>query len=99
MSTVSPNFSQEIANKITAHQGHMFDAPISGNPVMIENGSATIMVGGDHANFVKVKPILEAINSKVCYVGANGQALVLKLAINISLAVQFLCFLRRNVAD
>ncbi len=92
MSTVSPNFSRSIANKIAAKQAHMLDAPISGNPLMVEKGLATIMVGGDHANFIRVKPILESIGSKVFYVGENGQALVLKLAINISLAVQFYAF-------
>ncbi len=92
MSTVSPNFSRTIANKIAANQAYMLDAPISGNPLMIEKGLATIMVGGDHANFLRVQPILESIGSKVFYVGENGQALVLKLAINISLAVQFYAF-------
>ena len=92
MSTVSPNFSRSIANKIAANQAFMLDAPISGNPLMIEKGLATIMVGGDHANFFRVKPILETIGSKIFYVGENGQALVLKLAINISLAAQFYVF-------
>jgi 3-hydroxyisobutyrate dehydrogenase-like beta-hydroxyacid dehydrogenase len=92
MSTVSPNFSRSIANKIAAKQAHMLDAPISGNPLMVEKGLVTTMVGGDHANFIRVKPILESIGSKVFYVGENGQALVLKLAINISLAVQFYAF-------
>jgi 3-hydroxyisobutyrate dehydrogenase-like beta-hydroxyacid dehydrogenase len=92
MSTVSPNFSRSVANKIAANQAHLLDAPISGNPLMVEQGSATIMVGGEHAGFIRVKPILETIGSKVFYVGENGQALVLKLSINISLAVQFYAF-------
>ena len=58
----------------------------------LKKGWSTIMVGGDHANFIRVKPILESIGSKVFYVGENGQALVLKLAINISLAAQFYAF-------
>ncbi len=92
MSTVSPNSSRSIANKIAENQASMLDAPISGNPLMVEKGLVTIMVGGDHANFLRVKPILESIGSKVFYVGENGQALVLKLAINISLAAQFYAF-------
>jgi 3-hydroxyisobutyrate dehydrogenase-like beta-hydroxyacid dehydrogenase len=70
----------------------MLDAPVSGSPVMLEQGLITIMVGGEHANFIKVKPTLESISSKVFYVGENGQGLILKLAINISLAVQFHAF-------
>jgi 3-hydroxyisobutyrate dehydrogenase-like beta-hydroxyacid dehydrogenase len=92
LSTVSPDVSRGIANKIAANQASMLDAPISGNPIMVEKGLATIMVGGDQANFLLVKPILESIGSKVFHVGENGQALVLKLAINISLAAQFYAF-------
>jgi 3-hydroxyisobutyrate dehydrogenase-like beta-hydroxyacid dehydrogenase len=88
MSTVSPNFSRCMAIKMAEKQAHMLDAPISGNPLMVEEGLATIMVGGDNANFIRVKPILESISSKVFYVGENGQALVLKLAINISIGAQ-----------
>ncbi len=58
---------------------------------MVEKGLATIMVGGDHANFIRVKPILESIGSKVFYVGENGHGPVLKLAINISLGCAILC--------
>jgi 3-hydroxyisobutyrate dehydrogenase-like beta-hydroxyacid dehydrogenase len=92
LSTVSPNFSRTIANKLAANQAHLLDAPVSGNPVMVEKGSVTIMVGGDQSEFNRVKPILESIGSKVFYVGKNGQALVLKLAINISLGVQIYAF-------
>lgn len=88
MSTVSPNFSRCMANKLAEKHAHLLDAPISGNPLMVEEGLATIMVGGDNANFIRVKPILESISSKVFYVGENGQALVLKLAINISIGAQ-----------
>lgn len=59
---------------------------------MVEKGLVTIMVGGEQADFARVKSILEAIGSKVFYIGKNGQALYLKLAINISLAVQFYAF-------
>jgi 3-hydroxyisobutyrate dehydrogenase-like beta-hydroxyacid dehydrogenase len=59
---------------------------------MIEQGSATFMVGGDENNFLQVKPVLESITSKVFYIGKNGQALILKLAINISLAAQIYAF-------
>ena len=92
MSTISPVFSRNMADRIAEKQMHLLDAPVSGNPVMVEKGSVTIMVGGDQADFTRVKPILESIGSKVFYVGENGHALYLKLAINISLAVQFYAF-------
>lgn len=92
LSTVSPNFSRSIANQLAEKKANLLDAPVSGNPVMVEKGLAAIMVGGDHTEFNRVKPILESLSSKVFYVGKNGQALTLKLAINISLAVQFYAF-------
>jgi 3-hydroxyisobutyrate dehydrogenase-like beta-hydroxyacid dehydrogenase len=92
LSTVSPKFSCSIADKLATNEAHLLDAPISGNPVMVEKGIAAIMVGGDPTEFTRVKPILESIGSKVFYVGENGQALMLKLAININLAVQFYAF-------
>lgn len=88
MSTISPKLSRNIAKRISEKHAHMLDAPISGNPLMVEKGQATIMVGGDHSEFMRAQPILESISSKVFYIGENGQALVLKLAINISIGVQ-----------
>ena len=92
LSTVSPDFSRSLAHKLAESQAHLLDAPVSGNPIMVENGLATIMVGGDHAEFIRVKPILESIAAKVFYVGENGKGLVLKLAININLGAQFYAF-------
>jgi 3-hydroxyisobutyrate dehydrogenase-like beta-hydroxyacid dehydrogenase len=50
------------------------------------------MVGGDQQAFGKVEPLLLELGQAVTHIGANGQSLVLKLAINISLAVQILSF-------
>ncbi len=52
----------------------------------------SVMVGGRKETFEKVKPILLDIGPKVTHVGGNGQALVLKIASNLSLAVQMLAF-------
>ena len=50
------------------------------------------MVGGRAETFEKIKPLLEDIGPKVTHVGENGLALVMKIAINLSLAVQMLAF-------
>lgn len=92
LSTVSPNFSRSLAKKLAANQAHLLDSPVSGNPLMVESGQVTIMVGGDRTEFTRVRPILESIGSKVFYVGENGQGLILKLAININLGAQFYAF-------
>ena len=70
----------------------MIDAPVSGSVVTLEQGKLSIMVGGDRATFDKVKPILEDIGPKVTYVGGNGLAVSMKIATNISVAVQMLAF-------
>jgi 3-hydroxyisobutyrate dehydrogenase-like beta-hydroxyacid dehydrogenase len=70
----------------------MLDAPVSGSVVTLEEGKLSIMVGGDAVTFEKVKPILLDIGPKVTHVGANGLAISMKIAANLSLAVQMLAF-------
>lgn len=92
MSTVSPAFSQELAKQFSAKGAAMLDAPVSGSVVTLEEGKLSIMVGGDSAVFEKVKPILLDIGPKVTHVGVNGLAVTMKIATNLSLAVQMLAF-------
>lgn len=92
MSTVSPTVSRELAERVTAKRAQMLDAPISGNVITLEQGTSSIMVGGDQATFEKIKPVLLDIGSHVNHVGGNGQALLMKIAINLSLPIQFLGF-------
>jgi 3-hydroxyisobutyrate dehydrogenase-like beta-hydroxyacid dehydrogenase len=92
MSTVSPRISREVAEQVRSVGAQMLDAPVSGSIPQAESGTLAIMVGGDEEAFVKVKPLLREVGQAVTLVGANGQGLVLKLAINISLAVQILAF-------
>ena len=92
MSTVSPAFSQELAKKIEAKGAAMLDAPVSGSVITLEEGKLSIMVGGDPTVFEKVKPILLDIGPKVTHVGKNGLAVTMKIATNLSLAVQMLAF-------
>ena len=69
----------------------MLDAPVSGSVPQVQAGTLTIMVGGDEAAYREVEPLLRELGTPN-YVGDNGQGLALKLAINISLAVQMLAF-------
>ena len=69
----------------------MLDARVSGSVPQAQAGTLTIMVGGDEDAYSRVEPILRELGSPT-HVGENGQGLVLKLAINISLAVQMLAF-------
>jgi 3-hydroxyisobutyrate dehydrogenase-like beta-hydroxyacid dehydrogenase len=91
MSTVSPRASRELAERVRARGATMLDAPVSGSVPQVQSGTLTIMVGGDEQAYVRVEPILRELGSPT-HIGENGQGLVLKLAINISLAVQMLAF-------
>lgn len=92
MSTVSPQASRTLAERVAARGAAMLAAPVSGSVPAAEQGSLAIIVGGDSAAFERVEPILRDIGGAVNFVGDNGQALLVKLAINISLAVQMLAF-------
>ncbi len=92
MSTISPAVTREVADQVTAKGAQMLDAPVSGSVITLEQGNLSVMVGGDQATFEKVKPILQDIGPKVNYVGTNGQAVLMKIAINLSLQIQFLGF-------
>jgi len=92
MSTVSPSFSQGLAEQVKAKGAAMLDSPVSGSVITLEEGKLSIMVGGDADVFEKVKPILLDIGPKVTHVGKNGLAVTMKIATNLSLAVQMLAF-------
>jgi 3-hydroxyisobutyrate dehydrogenase-like beta-hydroxyacid dehydrogenase len=92
MSTVSPRTSREVAEQVRSLGAEMLDAPVSGSIPQAESGTLAIMVGGDEDAFRKVEPLLRVLGQAITHVGSNGQGLVLKLAINISLAVQTLAF-------
>jgi 3-hydroxyisobutyrate dehydrogenase-like beta-hydroxyacid dehydrogenase len=92
MSTVSPAASRDIALQVAAKGALMLDAPVSGSVITLEEGRLSFMVGGDRAAFEQVRSILEAIGPKVTYVGGNGLAVSMKIATNLSLAVQMLAF-------
>jgi 3-hydroxyisobutyrate dehydrogenase-like beta-hydroxyacid dehydrogenase len=91
MSTVSPRTSSELATRVRATGAMMLDAPVSGSVPQVQSGTLTIMVGGDQAAYARVEPLLDELGTPR-HVGENGQGLLLKLAINISLAAQMLAF-------
>jgi 3-hydroxyisobutyrate dehydrogenase-like beta-hydroxyacid dehydrogenase len=92
ISTVGPAFSREIAAKVREKGGDMVDSPVSGSVITLQEGKLSVMVGGRKETFERVKPLLEDIGPKVTHVGENGLALVMKIATNLSLAVQMLAF-------
>jgi 3-hydroxyisobutyrate dehydrogenase-like beta-hydroxyacid dehydrogenase len=91
VSTVSPRVSRELAKRVQAGGAAMLDAPVSGSVPQVQAGTLTIMVGGGEEAYARVEPLLRELGTPT-HIGENGQGLVLKLAINISLAVQMLAF-------
>lgn len=89
LSTVSPGASRNLAKRVRERGAVMLDAPVSGSVPQVKAGSLTIMVGGDEEAYRRVEPVLRELGSPT-RIGSNGQGLILKLAINLSLAVQML---------
>jgi 3-hydroxyisobutyrate dehydrogenase-like beta-hydroxyacid dehydrogenase len=92
MSTIEPDESRAIAAEFKKAGTVMLDGPLSGSPVTVKAGNASIMIGGDEAAFERVKPVLLAIGPKVTRIGANGLACQMKIAVNLLLMVEVICF-------
>jgi 3-hydroxyisobutyrate dehydrogenase-like beta-hydroxyacid dehydrogenase len=92
VSTVSPDVSRALAAKVRERGADMLDAPVSGSVATLLEGKLSVMVGGNRATFDRAKPLLEEIGPRVTYVGGNGLGLTMKIATNLSLAVQMLAF-------
>lgn len=92
MSTVSPAASRELAERVSAQGAAMLDAPVSGSVTTVEAGQLSLMVGGDADAYERVLPVLRAIGPRVTRVGGSGQAVLMKVATNLSVAVQMLAF-------
>ena len=92
MSTVSPAASNQIAAQAADAGAKMFDAPVSGSLITLKAGQLSFMVGGDQEALEEIKPILQDIGPTVDYVGSNGLAAMMKVAVNLNLPVQILAF-------
>ncbi len=92
MSTVSPSVSRALAARVREKGADMIDSPVSGSVITLQEGKLSVMVGGRRETFDRARPVLLDVGPKVTYVGDNGLALVLKIATNLSLAVQMLAF-------
>ena len=92
MSTVSPTSAAHWPRKFARRGADMVDSPVSGSVITLQEGKLSVMVGGRKETFEKIKPLLLDIGPKVTHVGDNGLALSMKIAINLSLAVQMLAF-------
>jgi 3-hydroxyisobutyrate dehydrogenase-like beta-hydroxyacid dehydrogenase len=92
MSTIPPDVSRAVAERVSAAGAAMLDAPVSGSPKTLLEGKLSIMVGGSEQAFERIRPVLLDIGPKVTRIGANGLAVQTKIAINLALVVQVIAF-------
>ncbi len=92
MSTIEPDESRAVAAEFAKAGSIMLDGPLSGSPVTVVQGNASIMIGGDEPAFERVKPVLLAIGPKVTRIGGNGLACQMKIAVNLLLMVEVIAF-------
>jgi 3-hydroxyisobutyrate dehydrogenase-like beta-hydroxyacid dehydrogenase len=90
MSTSSPANTRALAERVTAAGAAMLDSPVSGTSLTVDQGKASLMVGGENEPFERARPVLQSIGPRVIHVGPNGSAVTMKIAVNLSLAVQML---------
>ena len=87
MSTVSPRVTREIAAALKEKGAGMLDAPVSGGDVGAQQGTLSIMVGGEQQVFDECLPVFEAMGRNITLIGGNGAGQVTKLCNQIGVAV------------
>jgi len=92
MSTISPESSRAVASEFKKVGKIMLDAPLSGSTITLAAGKASFMVGGDKDAFERIKSILLDVGAKAVYIGDNGMAVQMKLAVNLVLMVEVIAF-------
>jgi 3-hydroxyisobutyrate dehydrogenase-like beta-hydroxyacid dehydrogenase len=92
MSTIAPAVSNAVAEEFAKGGLTMLDAPVSGSPPVVEAGNASVMVGGNAADFERVKPVLLDLGRKALHIGERGKAIRMKVAINMCLIVEMVAF-------
>jgi 3-hydroxyisobutyrate dehydrogenase-like beta-hydroxyacid dehydrogenase len=92
ISTIAPDASVALAERVREKGAFFLDCPVSGSPATLAAGQMSVMVGGDRAAFERIEPVLHAIGPKVTYIGPNGHAILTKVAINLALVVSVTAF-------
>jgi 3-hydroxyisobutyrate dehydrogenase-like beta-hydroxyacid dehydrogenase len=86
MGTVGADASAAVAERLAARGVALLRAPVSGNPSVVAAGNLAIVVSGPRDRFDALAPALADIGPHLHYVGAEEQARVVKLALNLMLA-------------
>src|ERR671917_2051610 len=86
-STSSPVLARELARIARERGVGMLDAPVSGADVGAEEGTLSIMVGGEEEHFERAKPLFDVMGEKVVHVGRPGTGQVVKACNQIVVAL------------
>lgn len=104
MSTIRPDVAREIHSSLAERGVNALDAPVSGGEAAAQNGTLSIMVGGEPDTLEKVRPILDALGSTITYVGGPGSGQLTKaanqliVAANIQALAEAIVLLEANEA-
>ncbi len=90
MSTISPDATRGFGERLAERGVRYVDAPVSGGSEGAEKGTLTIMAGGDPADVEYVRPVLEALGSKVTHIGPLGSGQLTKAVNQIIVGGYFL---------
>lgn len=90
MTTSTASVMQEVAAAIARLGGGVLDAPVSGGTPAAEQGTLTIMVGGERSLLERCRPLLEAMGTRIVHVGPVGQGKVVKIVNQMMAAVHLL---------
>jgi 3-hydroxyisobutyrate dehydrogenase-like beta-hydroxyacid dehydrogenase len=83
MSTVSPEDVKSLSERLSPGKPRLLDAPISGGPILAEQGKLAVMVGGPKEAFEEVRPVFDALGEKVYHMGPLGSGEAIKLVNNM----------------
>ncbi len=86
MSTVGPSATRRLAEELGARGVDMLDAPVSGGSEGAENGTLSIMVGGEGSALERVRPLLEVLGKTITHVGPSGAGQVAKAVNQVIIA-------------
>ena len=87
MSTIAPTAARAIGERLADDGVGFLEAPVSGSRPKAEDGTLTIMVGGDQSDFERARPLFDAMGERIVYVGPRGHAQLAKLLTNMMGAV------------
>ena len=105
MSTIRPDVAVRVAEAGRGAGLRVLDAPVSGGEAGAIEGSLSIMVGGEAADFEAAKPVLEAVGKTIVHVGPAGSGQTVKaanqliVAVNIEAVAEAVVFLEAYGVD